>query len=111
MTSEVPGKLLELYVYYRVDPQQVELAEAAVWAAQQALCRDWPGLSARLLQRADGHASDQPATWMEVYRHPDGLSDACLATLREALAALPPGRVSDRHEERFVPIALPPSGA
>ncbi|RZS56762.1 DUF4936 family protein [Sphaerotilus mobilis] len=111
MTSDVREKLLELYVYYGVDPSQVDPARTALLAAQAALCRDWPGLQARLLQRADAARPGQPLTWMEIYRHPDGLSHDRLAALREGLAALPPGRLSDRHEERFMPFPNPATGA
>ena len=100
---------VELYVYYRLDPADAAAAQREIEQAQAALRRARPGLHTRLLQRPP-----QPGTaltWMEIYRHPAGLSGDRLGALRETLAALPPGRLSDRHEERFVPVALPPSGA
>ncbi len=111
MTSDVRELLLELYVYYGVDPSRVESARAALLTAQAELCRDWPGLQARLLQRADAAQPGQPLTWMETYHHPDGLSHGCLAALQDVLTALPPGRITDRHEERFVPFPADPTGA
>jgi hypothetical protein len=97
-----------LYVYYRVDAARADAAAQSLKAAQAALQRDWPGLQAERHRRADGLATDASTTasptWMEIYRHPDGLSAACLADLRQRLTDLPTGRLSDRHEERFVPL-------
>ncbi|MGY0194906.1 DUF4936 family protein [Leptothrix sp. BB-4] len=99
---------MSLYVYYRVDPQQLDAARSSLRATQAALQADWPGLRAECLQRADRVDGEAP-TWMEVYRHPDGLSPACLADLRQRLSDLPIGRLAGRHEERFVPLHEAPS--
>ncbi len=106
---DVPAPEVSLYVYYRVEPLQAETARASLAVAQAALQADWPGLRAECLQRADTLATPEgnaPPTWMEVYRHPDGLSPACLADLRQRLADLPTGRIAGRHEERFVPLVV-----
>lgn len=104
-----------LYVYYRVDPSRLDAASLTLAAAQSALLADWPALQAERMQRDDspagGTGDPAPLTWMEVYRHPDGLSEACLADLRQRLSGLPEGRLSDRHEELFVPLGLRPQGA
>lgn len=103
---DVPAPEVSLYVYYRVEPQQLDAARASLVHAQAALQGDWPGLRAECMQRADTLEGDAPPTWMEVYRHPDGLSPACLADLRQRLADLPTGRIAGRHEERFVPLGV-----
>ncbi len=101
---------LALYVYYRVDPARIDAARQTLAAAQAALRADWPGLTAEVMQRAEGmqraEHSDAaaPPTWMEVYRQPDGLSDACLADLRRRLSDLPSGRLAQRHEELFTAL-------
>ena len=105
---------LSLYVYYRVDPRRVDAARSSLAAEMTALQADWPQLRAEVLQRCDDDdaevARDAPPTWMEVYRAPGGLGEACLADLRRRLADLPDGRLAGRHEERFRPFAQPAPG-
>ncbi len=95
---------LALYVYYRVDPARIDAARQTLAVAQAALQADWPGLTAEVMQRAEHSDAAAPPTWMEVYRHPDGLSDACLADLRQRLSDLPSGRLAQRHEELFTAL-------
>lgn len=99
----------ELYCYYRVPAALVDAAQAEITALQQRLCAALPGLEARLLQRTDiadaaNKASTADATWMETYRHPDGLGADAVAQIVEASAAWPTGRVGTRHLERFAPL-------
>ncbi len=95
---------LALYVYYRINPARVDAARQTLAAAQAALRTDWPGLTTERLQRADHADPAAPPTWMEVYRHPDGLSHDCLADLRRRLSDLPSGRLAQRHEELFTAL-------
>lgn len=100
---------VELYVYYRVAPADEALACAQVQALQQRLGVELPGLQARLLRRgADpssaGAESTGLSTWMETYRHADGLGADQLALIRRAAQGLPSRCVGPRHEECFEPV-------
>ena len=88
--------LQALFVYYKL-PQ----AEHAQWLARvqafaDALRAQWPGLSLELMQRPEVNA-DGLETWMEIYRHPDGVGDALIAAIDAAARAhqLPPKRASE----------------
>lgn len=90
---------VELYIYYRLDPAEAAAARHEIEQAQATLRAALPGLQTRLLQRPP-----QPGaalTWMEIYRHPGGLSTADLAALTTALQALPSQRQGPRHGELF----------
>jgi hypothetical protein len=106
-TAPAPAGL-ELYCYYRV-PAAAAAAALAEWrAAQAGLCDALPGLETRLLQRPDtnstGNASIGEQTWMEIHRHPAGLSAAQLEWLQTRLADLPSQRIGPRHLEWFEPL-------
>lgn len=75
-------------------------------AMQDELRSRHPGLTARLLARNDGRDAAEP-TWMEIYEHPQGLSEAFLADLEAAVQALPAGLIAPRHTETFAEIPLP----
>jgi hypothetical protein len=51
------------YIYYKVPPEHLERARAAVLSLQEQL-RSLTGISGRLLSRRD-----DPATWMEIYEN------------------------------------------
>ncbi len=95
-----------LYVYYRVHQAQAVAARAAIARLFAALQERWPLLRSTLEARAD-EASAPDLTWMEVHRHPDGVSARC----REDIDALARQWLGDligaRHTEVFVPIDLP----
>ena len=100
---------VELYGYYRVAAADEALACAQVQALQQRLGVELPGLQARLLRRgADGSSTGaEPgglSTWMETYRHADGLGGDRLALIRQAALDVPSVRVGTRHEECFEPV-------
>lgn len=93
-----------LYVYYRVPTGQEEAARAAI-ETMQAMLRDvQAGLLTRLMCRADTPAEADEATWMEVYEHPDGVSQACEAQLTLLSQTLPAGLTGPRHTEIFCPL-------
>jgi len=96
----MPAGPRELYVYYRVAPPHAEAARLEVLAWQSAALQRWPGLEARLLRRPPAHEQAEQ-TWMEIYRHPAGLSEAILAQLQQATAQLPALRSGERHLEIF----------
>lgn len=95
---------MEIYVYYRAPVANDAALSMAVSAAQRALESRHQGLQARLLRRPD--VNDGQATWMEIYRHAQGvdaaLEGAIEAALRAALKGLGAG---ERHVERFQPCA------
>ena len=89
-----------LYVYYKVDAAQHAASAARVRRFQARLLAAWPGLACELLQRPDAAAGIE--TWMEVYRHVDGVPAALIAHIAEAAAA--DGLPTPRHSERFVTL-------
>jgi hypothetical protein len=95
-----PG-MRELYFYWHADAPQGVRAMEAVAAAQREWQARWPGLQARLLQRAEGPR----ATWMEVYVRPGGIDDALQAMLvAEGDARFAPWIDGRRHLEVFEPV-------
>lgn len=104
-TTPAPAGL-ELYCYYRV-PAAAAAAALAEWLATQTSLRAaLPGLETRLLKRPDtGAASNSEQTWMEIHRHPAGLSAAQIEWLQTRLADLPSQRCGPRHLEWFEPLA------
>ncbi len=102
-----PG-LRELYFYWQADASQGGRAQAEVAAAQREWQARWPGLVARLLQRAEGPRT----TWMEVYSHPGGIDVALQAVLvAEGDARLAPRIAGRRHLEVFEPVTAAASPA
>jgi hypothetical protein len=91
----------ELYFYWRSRPGWAGEAVAAMQRLQRRWCEQVPGLTARLLKRADG---ERP-TWMEVYTRPDGLDTTLEQQLRdEGDACLARWLDGTRHLEVFEPI-------
>jgi len=92
----------ELFVYYRVRPEHLGQARAAVSTMQSELRLRFPGLQARLLRRPQ--ASDGCQTWMETYAcEPQGVTAEIGAAIEAGsawAAALVDGA---RHVEEFVP--------
>jgi hypothetical protein len=90
-----------LYVYYKVDAAQHATLAPRVRAFQAGLVDTWPGLRCELLQRPDAAGGQE--TWMETYRHADGLTDALAEAIARA-AAEAGGLPLPRHAERFIPL-------
>ncbi|HEX5312341.1 DUF4936 family protein [Aquabacterium sp.] len=99
-----------LFVYYRVPVPLQDAARRAVDAIHAQLREAYPGLNARLMQRADTATDAQAHTWMEVYEHPSGISQACEQSLAALVKALPPDLIGPRHTEVFCPMAASPRG-
>ncbi len=89
-----------LCVYYKVDATQHADLAPRVRQFQAALSSSWPGLICELLQRPEVTVGIE--TWMETYRHADGLSAAIVDSIAQAAvtAELP----APRHTERFVAL-------
>lgn len=85
----------QLFVYWHVEPDRLTQALAAVRAAQAGLTADWPGLTARVLERCDPAPR---ATVMEIYAAPGGIDAAGERRIADALAGIAPG---SRHVEAF----------
>ncbi len=93
----------QLFIYWRVEPDRLPQALAAVRQAQAGLMAAWPGLTARVLERCDPAPH---ATVMEIYAAPGGIDadgeqrigDALAGALVDALAGIAPG---SRHVEAF----------
>ena len=110
MSEPTPQGPVSLYIYYKVAPEQHAAALVAIGRLQAELVRSVEGLHASLLTRTDHATHEAPtATWMEVYRHPQGLSAATEALLSQQVHALPPGLMGPRHTERFVELLVHPS--
>lgn len=101
--------LRSLYVYYRVANDQRAAAFKAITEMQACLRQQHPGLRVTLMQRADMQGGDPHVTWMEVYDHPEGVNQACEASLQALVAALPGGLIGERHVETFCPLAAGPA--
>lgn len=96
----------ELYVYWRLAPDQVPQAAAAMAHWHADLAARHGGLQTRLLRRADsGGEGESLATLMEIYVCPAGVGPA-LQTEIEAEGAQAAARWCQgiRHVEVFEPI-------
>lgn len=119
MGSDVPDSprsTTELYVYYHTDPTSHAVVRQGVIAAHAQLRALLPSLQTRLLQRALCEAEDEAKTlpnktgpkitWMEIFSHPQGLSETMIALILSTMAELPAQRLGPRVTERFVTVVL-----
>ncbi len=90
-----------LFVYYKVSQDQHTVLAQRVRDFQHRLKAAHPSLSLELMQRPAA-SSENMETWMEIYRHPEGVSDA-MAHVIQALA-LEMELPSKRASEVFVPL-------
>ena len=97
----------ELFIYYRLQPSDAEVARGLVLAFQAQLRMQYPQLNARLLRRpsAPGQA-DAPQTWMETYstdpmRAPEGITAELQSAIEARAAVLQPLLDGPRHTEVF----------
>jgi Domain of unknown function (DUF4936) len=90
-----------LYVYYKVPLAEHAALRPKVEVFQARVREAWPGLSADLLQRPEPSAEGME-TWMEIYQHPAGVSDAAMASI--AQLALDMGLPPKRAAEIFIPL-------
>ena len=99
-TAHTPTQVT-LFVYYKLP-----VTEHAQWLGrvrdfQQAVVQAWPGMTVELMQRPEA-SPEGMETWMEVYRHPQGVSPEMMASVASLAQAhgLPPKRAA----ELFVPL-------
>ena len=104
MTEQMAQHLAErLYVYYRIDPTDLAVVQAAVLGLQLTLCRAHPGLQAELLRRPD--LRDGQMTLMETYALAQGVNAILAQTIESAAAeSLSQWLKGPRHSERFLPL-------
>lgn len=95
-----------LFIYYKLAGTCATEALQRLAVIQAGLVASHPGLIARMLARSDEQGIAEP-TWMEIYEHPHGLSEAFLTDLQAAVASLPPGLIGPRHTESFSEFRLP----
>jgi Domain of unknown function (DUF4936) len=99
----------ELFIYYRIQLDQIDAARAAVLAMQAALTETHVRVRARMLFRPD--VQDGLQTWMETYstdrmQDPHGISLELQAEIESRAAALAPFIHGARHVEVFHACAL-----
>jgi hypothetical protein len=103
----------ELFIYYRVHLQAAPAAKEAVFAMQTRLRQRHPGLSTRLLCRAELDTAPHTApaqTWMETYAidpmtHPAGITAELQAEIDAEARVLAAWIDGPRHTEAFRPCA------
>lgn len=90
-----------LFVYYKIPADEHQAWLERVRVFEKRLSAAWPGLQIEWMQRPDTSA-DGLETWMEVYRHPQGISAEMSASITQlaSLCGLPPKRAS----EFFIPL-------
>jgi hypothetical protein len=96
--------MLELFIYYRLEPADAPAAQRAVAAFQADLQARYPWLLARLLRRP--HATDGHETWMETYSadpamNSTGITPDIAVQIEAAAVALAPLLRGARHTEVF----------
>ena len=99
-----------LFIYFKLPGSHASQALPKLVDMQADLRARHPGLTARLLTRVDGMGRAE-LTWMEIYEHPQGLSEAFLADLQTGVQALPAGLIGPRHTESFAELGAPASHA
>lgn len=89
-----------LFVYYKIETLQHASWVQRVRDFQLQLQVQHPLLEIELMQRPA--SADGLETWMEIYRHPDGITDLLTQAIQSL--ALEMGLPSKRASEVFVPL-------
>jgi hypothetical protein len=90
-----------LYVYYKIAAAEHAACLLRVRALEQAVRETWPALQMELMQRPQASA-DGLETWMEVYRHPQGVTTAMTESIAEMAKSA--GLPTQRASEFFIPL-------
>jgi hypothetical protein len=90
-----------LFVYYKLPVSEHDEWRPRVEAFQNELKQKWSGLSTELMQRPEA-TSEGIETWMEIYRHTEGVTQHMMDSIAASAVAhqLPPKRMS----EFFIPL-------
>lgn len=101
MTTAHTPTQVTLFVYYKLPVSEHVQWLGRVRDFQQAVVQAWPGMTVELMQRPEA-SPEGLETWMEVYRHPQGVSPEMMASVAASAQAhgLPPKRAA----ELFVPL-------
>lgn len=93
--------MLTLFVYYKVPIEEHDDCLSLVTKFEKALALKWPELEVEIAQRPIPSA-EGVETWMEIYKHPAGLTEEIMASIAQHAAdmGLPPKRAS----EVFIPV-------
>jgi hypothetical protein len=85
-----------LFVYYKIEKNQRTDWVLRVQAFQQRVLAAWTGLEGDLMQRSES-LPEGMETWMEIYRHPNGVSDDIIFSIRQLASemGLPGTRVAE----------------
>jgi Domain of unknown function (DUF4936) len=90
-----------LFVYYKVPMDQHAALRPVAQAFQQRVQQQWPLLRCELLQRPQA-TPEGIETWMEVYQHPQGVSDDMMAGIDRLAQEM--GLPAKRAAEIFTPL-------
>ena len=90
-----------LFVYYKIQQNQHAALTALLPQFRNELNRLDPELSLELMQRPEV-SSDGFETWMEVYRHPQGVSSSIVEQIHQI--AIKNGLPPNRQNEIFIPL-------
>jgi len=90
-----------LFVYYKLP-----LQEHAKWALhvrdfQQTVEQRWPGICVELMQRPEP-SPEGLETWMEVYKHPQGVSQEMISGIAQLAKDM--GLPLNRASEKFIAL-------
>jgi hypothetical protein len=90
-----------LFVYYKIAASEHATWLQRVRAFEQQVQRSWPDLQIELMQRPEA-SSDGQETWMEVYRHPQGVTQVMTESIGQLAAQA--GLSMKRASEFFIPL-------
>jgi len=90
-----------LFVYYKVPLDQHAQLRPLAESFQQRVQLQWPELRCELLQRPQA-TPEGIETWMEVYHHPQGLSDDMMVGIEQLAQEM--GLPAKRASEVFTPL-------
>jgi hypothetical protein len=93
--------MLTLFVYYKVPVGEHAHCLALVNKFEQALQLKWPALEMEIAQRPIPSAEGLE-TWMEIYKHPGGLTEEIMASIAQLATDL--GLPSKRASEVFIQL-------
>jgi hypothetical protein len=90
-----------LFVYYKIAAAEHAAVLRRVRLFEKQVEQAWPSLQIELMQRPETSADGQE-TWMEVYRHPQGVTQAMTESIAQLAAQA--GLPSQRASEFFIPL-------
>ncbi len=90
-----------LFVYYKLLPTDHHRYQLSIARLQQEISKIDSVLELDVLQRPE-LGSDGQETWMEVYRHPEGVSAQMTEKIHEL--AIASGLPQQRKSELFIPL-------